>query len=73
MTTPSAAGGYTPTFPQARYCLGAADWADADLQTALQDATSLEARTLGALHEQGKLHLVEGREQIAEGIEILPA
>jgi glyoxylase-like metal-dependent hydrolase (beta-lactamase superfamily II) len=73
VTTPGDAGGYAPTFPQARYSLGAADWADTELQTALQDATSLEARTLGTLHEQGKLHLVEGRQQIAEGIEILPA
>ncbi len=73
VTTPTESGGYAPTFPQARYYLGAADWADAELQSALQDQTSLEARTLGALHEQGLLHLVEGRQQIAEGIEILPA
>ncbi len=72
-TTPTADGGYAPTFPHARYFLGAADWADTDLQAALGDKTSLESRTLGALHARGALHLVEGREQIAEGIEILPA
>lgn len=72
VTTPSN-GGVAPAFPQARYFLGAADWADTSLQTALLDATSLEARTLGALQAQGALHLVAGQERIAEGIEILPA
>jgi len=65
--------GAAPTFPQARYYLGAADWRDADLQRALQDETSLEARTLGVLWKEGILHLVEGREQLAGGIDILPA
>ena len=71
--TSPADGGYIPTYPQARYYLGAADWTDAEMQTALQDQTSLEARTLGMLHERGMLHLVEGPLQIAEGIDILPA
>ncbi|HZC04219.1 MAG TPA: MBL fold metallo-hydrolase, partial [Ktedonobacterales bacterium] len=71
-TTPSD-GGQAPTFPFARYSMGAADWADAEMQTALRDQTSLEARTLGALMAQGALHLVEGREQIADGVELLPA
>jgi glyoxylase-like metal-dependent hydrolase (beta-lactamase superfamily II) len=62
-----------PTFPKARYYLGAADWRDAKLQTALQDPTSLEARTLGVLREQGVLLLVEEPLQIVEGIEIVPA
>jgi glyoxylase-like metal-dependent hydrolase (beta-lactamase superfamily II) len=72
-TTSPADGGYAPTYPHARYCLGAADWTDAEMQTALRDSTSLEARTLGVLHERGMLHLVEGPEHIAEGIDILPA
>jgi len=72
-TTLPTNGGYAPTYPQARHYLGVADWTDAEMQTALQDSTSLEARTLGALHERGMLHLVEGPEQIAEGIDILPA
>lgn len=71
-TTP-VADGYAPTFPRARYYLGAADWKDAEVQAALQDRASLEARTLGVLHERGMLRLVEGPEQIAEGIDILPA
>ncbi len=72
-TTSPTDGGYAPTFPHARYYLGAADWSDAEMQTALQDSTSLEARTLGVLHERGMLHLVEGPVQIDEGIDILPA
>ena len=71
--TTTGAADATPTFPLARYYLGAADWADAEMQTALQDPNSLESRTLGALMAQGRLHLVEGREEIADGIEILPA
>lgn len=65
--------GPAPTFPHATYHLGAADWADAEMQTALRDPDSLEARTLGVLHAQGRLRLVAGREDIADGIEILPA
>ncbi len=42
------------------------------MQTALQDQTSLEARTLGVLQARGMLHLVEGPLQIAEGIDIRP-
>jgi glyoxylase-like metal-dependent hydrolase (beta-lactamase superfamily II) len=72
VTTASDAGP-APTFPHATYYLGAADWADAEMQTALRDPDSLEARALGALHAQGRLRLVEGREDIADGIEILPA
>jgi glyoxylase-like metal-dependent hydrolase (beta-lactamase superfamily II) len=74
VTTPSNAdSGFAPTFPRARYYLGAADWSDAEMQTALEDAASLEARTLGVLQRRGVLQLVEQREQIADGIEILPA
>jgi glyoxylase-like metal-dependent hydrolase (beta-lactamase superfamily II) len=71
--TSPADGGYAPTYPQARYYLGAADWTDAEMQTALQDQAALEAHTLGVLHERGMLRLVEGPLQIAEGIDILPA
>lgn len=72
VTSPTG-DGYAPTFPQASVYLGASDWNDAETQAALQDATSLEARTLGVLHARGKLRLVNGPERIAEGIEILPA
>jgi glyoxylase-like metal-dependent hydrolase (beta-lactamase superfamily II) len=72
-TTSPTDRGAVPTFPQARYYLGAADWRDAEIQTALQDPSSLEARTLGVLRERGVLQLVEEPLQIAEGIEVLPA
>ena len=73
VTTPGAAGGYAPTFPQARYALAPPIGRTLNSRRRSRMRDSLEARTLGALHEQGKLHLVAGREQIAEGIEILPA
>ncbi len=72
-TTSLADDSYVPTYPQASYHLGAADWSDAETQASVQDGTSLEARTLGVLHERGMLHLVEGPVRIAEGIDILPA
>src|SRR5215472_16727365 len=48
-TTSPVASGHEPTFPRARYFLGAADWEDAEMQAALADESSLEARTLGTL------------------------
>jgi glyoxylase-like metal-dependent hydrolase (beta-lactamase superfamily II) len=72
LTSPTA-DGVAPTFPRARYYLGGADWRDGEMQAALSDPTSLESRTIGALHAGGALHLVEGRETLADGIEILPA
>jgi glyoxylase-like metal-dependent hydrolase (beta-lactamase superfamily II) len=71
--TTASADGPAPTFPRASYYLGAADWADAEMQAALRDPDALEARTLGALHARGALRLVEGRERVADGIEIVPA
>lgn len=78
LTTPAAGdggavAGYAPTYPHARCFMGQADWQDAEMQTALRDQTSLEARTLGALRERGLLRLVAGRERIADGLEVLPA
>jgi glyoxylase-like metal-dependent hydrolase (beta-lactamase superfamily II) len=72
VTSPSD-NGYALTFPKARYYLGAADWRDAEVQRALQDPTSLEARTLGVLWQEGALRLVEAPERLADGIDILPA
>jgi glyoxylase-like metal-dependent hydrolase (beta-lactamase superfamily II) len=72
MTTPTDHGPM-PTFPKARYYLGAADWRDAEIQQALQDESSLEARTLGVLWKEGVLQLVEAPMKIADGIDILPA
>jgi len=72
-TTIPSDNGFAPTFPQARYYLGAADWRNAENQRALQMDTSLEARTLGVLWKEGVLQLVEAPTQLADGIDILPA
>jgi glyoxylase-like metal-dependent hydrolase (beta-lactamase superfamily II) len=72
-TMPSSDGGYAPTFPRARYYLGAADWRDDEQQAAQQDADGLEARTLGVLHARGVLQTVAEPLQLADGITILPA
>jgi glyoxylase-like metal-dependent hydrolase (beta-lactamase superfamily II) len=64
--------GYAPTFAQARYYLGAADWRQAE-QEAAQDPAGLEARTLAVLHQRAVLHEVTNPVQLADNIEILPA
>lgn len=65
--------GYVPTYPQARYYLGAADWSDAETQAGSSDPASLEGRTLGLLHAHGLLELVSEPCDLAEGIAVLPA
>ena len=72
-TSPSPSGDYQPTYPAATYYLGAADWLDTEMQVALGERTSLEGRTLGVLRERGLLRLLEGSEQVAPGVDILPA
>jgi glyoxylase-like metal-dependent hydrolase (beta-lactamase superfamily II) len=72
VTTPTD-NGPAPTFPRARYYLGAADWRDSEMQQALQEESSLEARTLGALWKQGALQLVEAPTRLVDGVTILPA
>jgi glyoxylase-like metal-dependent hydrolase (beta-lactamase superfamily II) len=72
VTTPTS-DGYAPTFPQARYYLGAADWRHAEQQAKQQDPTGLEARTLVLLHARGVLDEVTEPTQLAEDIEVLPA
>lgn len=66
-------GEYVPTYPQAQHYLGAADWADTEMQAGLSDPTSLEGRTLGVLHTRGLLELLTGPRTLAEGIDVLPA
>src|SRR5262249_39214183 len=69
-TTALRGGGYEPTFPGARCYLGRADWEREEMRTALQDAASLEAQTLGVLDAHGLLVPVEGDQPLAPGIEI---
>lgn len=64
---------WIPCFPNARHYLGAADWEQPELQAALADAGSLEARTLGVLHTVGLLELVRGEREIAPGVRVVLA
>lgn len=72
-TSAASSGGYEPTFLAATYYLGAADWLDTQMQAALGEQASLEGRTLRILRERGVLRLLEGSEQVAPGVDILPA
>jgi glyoxylase-like metal-dependent hydrolase (beta-lactamase superfamily II) len=64
-------GRYAPCFPNARCFLGKADWEHPETQAALQDPNSLENRTLGVLHREGLLELVEGDRDLVPGVSII--
>ena len=64
-------GAYTPVFPNAQHYLGRGDW-DA-MQARLADATSLESRTFGVLHQQGQLQVVDQEIDLGHGVRIIPA
>ncbi len=49
-----------PCFPHAHCFLSQAEWQRPEIQDALLDPDSNESRTLGVLHNQGLLELVEG-------------
>jgi glyoxylase-like metal-dependent hydrolase (beta-lactamase superfamily II) len=62
-----------PSFPNARYYLGRADWERAEMQTALQNPESVESRTLGVVSRAGLLERVEGDHVLGEGVSIIAA
>jgi glyoxylase-like metal-dependent hydrolase (beta-lactamase superfamily II) len=64
-------GEWRPRFPNAIHYLGEGDW-DV-IQHKLWQADSLEGRTLGVIHQLGKLVLVSEEREIAPGVTILPA
>src|SRR5487761_1438924 len=64
---------FVTAFPNARYFLGKADWADKETQKALKDPASEESKTLGVLNESGLLELVEGDLELLPGVRILAA
>lgn len=66
-------GGDVPCFPNARHYLGRADWQDAEMQEALRDPASMPSRTLGVLHRQGLLELIEDDQDIGAGARIIVA
>jgi glyoxylase-like metal-dependent hydrolase (beta-lactamase superfamily II) len=61
----------TPCFPSARHLFGRADWDQA--QPALQEAGSVESRTLAVLQRVGLLDLVEGERDLGNGVQIIAA
>jgi glyoxylase-like metal-dependent hydrolase (beta-lactamase superfamily II) len=64
---------YARRFPNARCYIGRAGWEDAEVQRALEDPGSLEARTIGALRREGGVELVEGDRDLAPGIRLIAA
>jgi glyoxylase-like metal-dependent hydrolase (beta-lactamase superfamily II) len=66
-------GGYEPCFPNARHYVGRADWEGADMQKALNDASSLASRTFAILQRENLLEPVSGNRNLTDGIQIIPA
>jgi len=60
------------TFPNARYYLGIADWEWSEMQKAIANPSSDEAKTLGRLHQVGALQLVSTETELVPGVSILP-
>lgn len=72
-TTTERDGHHEPCFPNARYYLGHADWERTQTQKALQNPDSTESRSLGVLHRQGLLELIEGDLELGQGLQIIAA
>jgi glyoxylase-like metal-dependent hydrolase (beta-lactamase superfamily II) len=66
-------GAFVPSFPNARYYLGKADWEYPETQEALRDPDSADSRTFGVLHKAGLLELVEGERELTPQVKIFPA
>ncbi len=69
--TTQVAGGYLPTFPNARYYVGRADWESTRMQEAAEKAGTLENRTLAVINRLGRLVPVEGDLALGSGVNIL--
>ena len=66
-------GRYVPTFPNARHYLSRADWDDPDMREWLADPNGMASHTLGVLHDQGLLELVEGDADLGHGVRLVSA
>lgn len=64
-------GIYVPSFPNARYYLGKADWEYTETQEALRDPDSVDSRTFGVLQRAGLLELVEGNQDITPQVRVI--
>lgn len=70
-TTRRENGEYAPTFANAEYLLGRADWESAETQAALADPGSLENRTLGVLNRVGALRFVDGDRALSDSVSVV--
>jgi len=66
-------GKMMPIFPNARYFLQRADWENPELQQEQQNPDSQDSRTLGVLHKLGLLELVDGRNELVPGLQLIHA
>jgi glyoxylase-like metal-dependent hydrolase (beta-lactamase superfamily II) len=70
-TMPDDRGGYTPTFPRARYIVQRGEWEDALAGYAVM-STTYRKENLAPLEEAGVLSLLNGEAEIVPGVRVLP-
>lgn len=63
----------TLVYSGAQVYLGRADWESPEIQDALNTPGSVESRILGTLAELGKLTMVDGEIELADGITVFPS
>lgn len=73
VTQRTQSGKYEPTFPNAKYYLGAADWESPPVKEGMQEKNSDVQNTLGVLYDRKMLELVSGPETLFGSVMIIPA
>jgi glyoxylase-like metal-dependent hydrolase (beta-lactamase superfamily II) len=73
VTRKNRSGKYEPTYPNARYFLGAKDWRSEMVREGLEKENSDTQKTLGTLNERKMLQLVDGDFSLSTDVRIISA
>ena len=65
-------GKYAPTFPNAKYYLGAGDWESDEMKESLRNGGSYASKTFGVLRDYKMLEIVNGSLSLNNFVRILP-
>lgn len=71
-TVGDGSGGFIPTFPKATYVLQRAEW-EAALHPNIRTKNNYSREHFLPLEEHGLLRLVEGEEEVTDGLRVIPA
>jgi glyoxylase-like metal-dependent hydrolase (beta-lactamase superfamily II) len=73
VTRKTSSGKFEPTYPRARYYLGAADWESQMIREDLEKENSEARNTLQVLHDLKMLELVKGAKILPGSVNIIPS